>query len=112
MGTDFSERLKAARELRKMSQTELAAKAILPATSISHFEAGSRKPSFENLRRLAVALEVSTDYLLGLVNHAGISEAADPLYRHSQNLSARDRSLAADFLRLLANKEKESDEEQ
>lgn len=61
----FSERLKAARELRKVSQAELGAKANIPASSISHFEAGSRKPSFESLRRLATALEVTTDFLLG-----------------------------------------------
>lgn len=47
----FQERLKAARELRKWSQGELAGKASMPPSSIAHFEAGSRKPSFDTLRR-------------------------------------------------------------
>ena len=37
------------------------------ASAISHFETGTRKPSFDNLRRLADALDVTTDYLLGRV---------------------------------------------
>jgi len=63
----FSERLKAARELREWSQSDLAGRAKMPQSSIAHFEAGSRKPSFDTLRRLANALEVTTDYLLGRV---------------------------------------------
>ena len=40
----------------------------MPASSIAHFETGTRKPSFESLRRLAIALEITTDYLLGRVD--------------------------------------------
>ena len=108
MSDVFSDRLKAARELRELSQGDLAVKANLPPTSISHFESGSRKPSFDNLRRLAVALEVSTDYLMGLVDDTQISTETDPLYRDGQNLSARDRTVAAEFMRILANLQKDS----
>lgn len=104
MGDSFSDRLKAARELRKVNQAELATRASLPATSISHFEAGSRKPSFDNLRRLALALEVTTDYLLGLTDQPETSSSADPLFRHGQKLSSEDRDLADGFLRLLADR--------
>ncbi len=52
----FADRLKAARLLRGWTQADLAARAGLPPTSIAHFEAGSHKPSFDNLRRLATAL--------------------------------------------------------
>lgn len=100
----FKDRLKAARELREMKQNELAEKAKLPPTSIAHFEAGSRKPSFDNLRRLANALEVTTDYLLGRVDNPGLAEAGDPLYRDVGKLSGRDRELAKDFLEMLAKK--------
>lgn len=100
----FKERLKAARELRELKQSELAEKAKLPATSIAHFEAGSRKPSFDTLRRLANALEVTTDYLLGRVDDPGRGEAGDPLYRDVGKLSGRDREIAKDFLEMLAKK--------
>ncbi len=56
--------LKNCRQEKNLNQTELAQKTSLHQTAISHFEAGSRKPSFDNLIKLADALEVTTDYLL------------------------------------------------
>ena len=100
----FKVRLKAARELRQLKQNELGEKAKLPPSSIAHFEAGSRKPSFDNLRRLAMALEVTTDYLLGRVDEPGLAEAGDPLYRDMGKLTDKDREIAREFLEMLAKK--------
>jgi len=100
----FKERLKSARELREMKQSELAGLAKLPPSSIAHFEAGSRKPSFDTLRRLANALDVTTDYLLGRVEEPGLAEAGDPLYRDMGKLTNRDREIAREFLEMLAKK--------
>lgn len=101
----FQERLKIAREgLRKWSQTELGRRAEMPPSSIAHFETGSRKPSFDTLRRLANALEVTTDYLLGRSDKPGLAEAGDPLYRDMGKLTGRDRELARDFLKMLAER--------
>ena len=102
----FGERLRAARDLRGMNQGELARKTGLPASSIAHFEAGGRKPSFENLRRLATHLNVTTDYLLGRVAEPEQAAAADPLYRHVSQISDADRDIAAEFLEMLANRNK------
>lgn len=103
-GDVFPQRLRTAREqIRKMSQGELAAAAKLEPTTISHFEAGSRKPSFDNLRKLAVALQVTTDYLLGLSDSHEVSVESDPLFRHGQNMSDKNRKLAEGILELLAN---------
>lgn len=100
----FKERLKAAREYREMKQAQLAERAKLPPSSIAHFEAGARKPSFDTLRRLANALEVTTDYLLGRVDEPGLAEAGDPLYRDIGKLTGRDREIAREFLDMLAKK--------
>jgi|SRR6516162_6147793 transcriptional regulator with XRE-family HTH domain len=100
----FKERLKAARDLRKWSQNDLAGRAGLPPSSIAHFETGSRKPSFDTLRRLANALEVTTDYLLGRVSDPGLAEAGDPLFRDVGKLTGQDRELAKDFLKMLAER--------
>lgn len=112
----FKERLKAARELRKLNQTELAQKAKLPASSIAHFEGGSRKPSFDNLRRLAAALEVTTDYLIGRTDDPSLTpavvEAEDPLFRHMSKLSAHDKRLAQDYVEFLAQRAKDKAEGQ
>lgn len=104
----FRERLKIARDkLRKWSQAELAAKAGMPSTSIAHFEAGARKPSFDTLRKLANALDVTTDYLLGRTDDPGLAEAGDPLYRDVGKLTGNDRELARDFLEMLAKRSEE-----
>ena len=103
----FPERLRTAREIRQLSQTALATQARLPQSSIAHFEGSSRKPSFDNLRRLANALQVTTDYLLGRTDEMSRPMAADPLFRHVANLSSNDRALASDFLEMLAKRSAE-----
>ncbi len=100
----FPERLKAARDRRKLSQSQLAERARLPASSISHFEGGGRKPSFDNLSRLASALNVSTDYLLGRVEHMDSIGPAERIHRHLENLSERDIDLANEFLEMLTRR--------
>jgi len=100
----FPERLRAAREKRRLSQGELADRARFQASAISHFETGTRRPSFDNLRRLADALGVTTDYLLGRVTDAQALAGADKLHRHFDRLSNDDREMAEDFLKLLADK--------
>jgi len=101
----FFERLRTAREMRKLTQIELGAKANLPSTSIAHFEANSRKPSFANLRKLAEALEVTTDYLLGRVNEPSMAEAGDVLFRDIGKLSDHNRQIAKNFLKMLTEED-------
>ena len=104
-GTEvFPQRLRAARDLRKLSQGELALKAGLQSSAISHFETGTRKPSFENLRRLADALSVTTDYLLGRVNEVEALAGADQLQRHFSAMTAADRDTTELLMALLAKK--------
>lgn len=104
-GTEvFPLRLRAARELRQLSQGEVAHKAGLQASAISHFETGTRKPSFDNLRRLADALSVTTDYLLGRVNEVEALAGADQLHRHFSAMTSADRDMAEKMMALLAQK--------
>lgn len=64
--TPFGRRLKSVRETRGLSQSDLAEEAGLPALMISHFETGARpSASAATLVKLANALEISIDYLLG-----------------------------------------------
>ena len=60
----------------------------MPASSIAHFETGTRKPSFDSLRRLANALEMTTDYLLGRVDEPDLAQAGDPLFGTSASSRA------------------------
>jgi len=98
----FADRLSQARDLRKVSQSELARKTSIQASSLSHFEAGTRKPNFDNLLRLANALEVSTDFLLGRVEEPNM--AIDRLHADAQKLSEKDRQLAEAFIKMLGDR--------
>ena len=100
----FPERLRAAQEKRELHQAELAEKTGFQTSAISHFETGTRRPSFDNLRRLAEALDVSTDYLLGRVKETKGFIGADRLHRNYDALSAADQELADDFIAMLAKK--------
>ena len=109
----FAGRLRDARErLRGLTQAQLAEKTGLPSTSISHFEnpEGTRKPSFDNLRRLANALEVTTDYLLGRSDdHVGTPVANDALYRDVQNLTDADKEFAQVMIKKMLEKNQPKD---
>ncbi len=89
----FPERLRIARETRELSQAGLAEKAGLQASAISHFETGTRRPSFANLRRIADALQVSTDYLLGRTENMAGGATADVMFRDIGSLSEHDREV-------------------
>jgi len=101
----FMERLRTAREFRQISQGELAKRASMQASAVSHFETGTRKPSFDNLKRLADALRVTTDYLLGRTKDMeGSAVSADQLHRHYSGLSTEYQEMADDFIQMLASK--------
>lgn len=102
----FPQRLRAARELRGLNQGDLAQRTGLQASAISHFETGGRKPSFNNLKRLADALNVTTDYLLGRVNDPAGLAGADRIHRHLGQLKGTDRSFAEDMIEMLAKNAK------
>jgi len=107
----FQQRLKSARTLRGITQAELAVKAGLPAASVSHFESGPRKPSFDNLKALASALDVTTDYLLGRSDTPEASaETIGRLHRDLGKLTEQDLKLATDFLDLLVQRKTKGSE--
>jgi transcriptional regulator with XRE-family HTH domain len=62
----FGARLIAARERRDMTGDQLAKRADIDPSQISHFECGRRQPGADNIRKLAKALDITADFLLGL----------------------------------------------
>lgn len=107
----FYKRLKEARETLKWTQNQLSIESGLPTSSIAQFETNARKPSFATLRRLAIALRVTTDYLLGRVDQPQtVLDSGDALFRHLDKISGDDRKLLEDFAEMLANRNKKNDE--
>ncbi len=91
MPSSFADRLREVREKRELSQSELARAAGMQPSAIAHFEAGRRKPSFDNVSALAKALKVSADYLLG-------TQATTTAFRDEDKLSAKDRAFIQNII--------------
>lgn len=64
----FGRRLRAVREARGMNQDELASEIGVVYQQVSRWESGKTMPTGATLARLATILNVSVDYLLGLVD--------------------------------------------
>lgn len=75
----ISDRIRQARQAKKLSQTDLARRADLNRKSLSRYELGSIPPA-DVLKAIAEALGVSADYLLG-----------------ADDVPIRDRELLAKF---------------
>ena len=63
---EFGSRLRKLRKERNLTQEQLASLIGVKNSVISFYEVGERLPSPDVLRKLALALHVSTDYLLGI----------------------------------------------
>jgi transcriptional regulator with XRE-family HTH domain len=105
MSKIFAERLRTARDMRKLSQGDLAEKTGFQPSAISHFETEGRSPSFDNLKRLADALNVTTDYLLGRTDHPALSgPALDKMARHAEHFTDEDLRALENMAEALAKK--------
>jgi transcriptional regulator with XRE-family HTH domain len=107
MPAKFSDRIRKIREERGLSQSELAEKAGLQTSAISHFETGRRAPSFDNLKRLADALSTPIDALLERkVEATAAGPLAEQVFRDFGKMSASDQESLAKMAAILAQKSK------
>lgn len=65
---DFSDLLKQARTDKGYTQKKVAELLNLSESGYAHWEQGRTEPSIEMLRKICIALDVSSDYLLNLVD--------------------------------------------
>jgi transcriptional regulator with XRE-family HTH domain len=103
------DRLREIRNQRGITQEELNNRLGFGPTQVHRYETGQADPSPDVLVRIARELEVTTDYLLGLV-----SEPTDHLAE--QSLTATERKLLSayrrgDWQELMRVASKESDAE-
>lgn len=69
---EFGNRLRQLRKDRNLTQQQLATLIGVKNSVISFYEVGERMPSPDALRKLALALHVTTDYLLGIERGASV----------------------------------------
>lgn len=70
---DFGETLRNARVRKSILQNELADKIGCAPTQLSHWELNERRPNLTNFVRICIALETSSDELLGLKSPYNVS---------------------------------------
>ena len=90
-----------------MKQVELADRTGLQPSAISQFENGQREPSPENLCKLADALGVTVDYLLGRDKPYMSGPQIQAVVLHAQNLSQDELNELERFAAFLAEKDKQ-----
>lgn len=64
---EFRHRLKRIRERREMSQRTLSELCGVSSDMVGLYERGKRKPNIETLKEMCIVLDVSADYLLGIL---------------------------------------------
>lgn len=110
----IGKRIKETREKVGFNQAKLATEADITPAAISQIEAGDRTPSTPILRRLASALQVSTDYLLGETDKAELKDllqdqSVQKFFRGFQDLSEQDKiqiEKQIEFLRSMSKQRK------
>lgn len=94
---EFSERLKELRKQAHLTQVELASKLGIVQSSYADWERGKKKPTQDNLVKIAQILNVSVDYLVGNFSEEITNnklEDIEILFRkNSEGLTDEEKSL-------------------
>lgn len=99
------ERIRTQRERLGLTKKELSAVLGVSPSIITHYEAGSRSPSYEILVRASKVLGVTTDHLLGAsCDEAVIVGDAEALaFNEFKKLTPRDRQIVLEMIRALSH---------
>ena len=105
---NISEKIKKCRNRLNLSQIELAKLSGVTSPAISQFESGIRKPSFESLPKLADALGVTTDYLVGIKRKNFDDILSDPkiapMFKGFTDLSEEEKESVYLFYQFIKHK--------
>ncbi len=69
MANTFRARLRLLRDMRRLTQREVAEQLGIAPSTLGMYEAGKREPDNDLLVAIAAIYETSTDYLLGLTDN-------------------------------------------
>lgn len=100
----FGEQVKHFREMRGLTQEQLAYEIGVAKTTITGYEKGNRQPDVEKIKRLASALHVSGDELLEIEIQGKISLYSEESLKLAKDFDALDAH-GKQVLRLVSNEE-------
>jgi transcriptional regulator with XRE-family HTH domain len=108
----FGEKVKVKREEKGLTQVELAKVAGLTQATISRIESGEvTQLMSENLKKLARALDLTVDFLVGKRERMEfdesliVDETAKVIFRGYEQLSPERRRQLADFVKYLVERQ-------
>lgn len=94
---DFADKLKRARQVKGLTQGQLAHRVGADVNRISKYETGAMVPPTGMLVKLADVLEVTTDYLIRGGENRPAAQVGDPellnQFRQLETLPAQDRQV-------------------
>lgn len=93
---NIGEKIKELRLYNSLTQYELSKKADISRSVLSAYENNVAIPTATVIAKIAVALDVSADYLLGIIDDFGARTAA-PM---GESLTKSERELIEDFRQL------------
>lgn len=98
--TAMGKRIRNSREAKGKTQEQIAEKIQISPTFLSSIENGVKKGSFNTYMKLAIALDVTLDYLSqDIVPKAGINEQDKELLDIFHSLEANQRQFVLDMIR-------------
>ncbi len=100
----FSERLRALRTGRNISQERLAKELNYGYTAIANYESGRNEPSIAGLRSIADFFDVSVDYLIGRTENM-MSHKSPELHKRLHDTTLLDILCAAEYVKNQKNAE-------
>ena len=98
-------RIREKREKAGISQKDLAEKVGVTPSAINQYENGTKKPSTDILAKIAVEIDTSSDYLLGIIQE---DDEISINFREFEKLTERDKNIIIQnikFLKEAAKKE-------
>ena len=99
----LGDKIKTVRQLKKISQNELSELSGVMQKNISRYEQNSSIPSALTLKKIADALKVTTDYLLGDSEDDILIQDKELLQKFKviQEMTGETKSLVTTFLDLI-----------
>lgn len=99
-------RIKEARLSKNLRQKELASIIGVAANTLSQYESGKREPDFATFQKIADALMVSTDYLLGRADQKetpaptdiGLSDSEQTMLQSFRQLNDEGQKRGIEYL--------------
>ena len=101
----FSDRLKAIRKNKNITQAELAQRLNIVTGTVSSYEQGLKYPSVEVLVKICDVLEISSDYLLGIYDN--LSFKMGGITEEQEQPFLQLLSIVEQYNLLIENKEKQ-----